>query len=202
MQEAEINSKLAACNPVDRIQVIHGIYGRALVSTTSGGETSALIPNISRIALPHERIPIFFVDTLHYNEETYRQIAILQKDGFDVRKCSPERRIDPPDEQSHEFDDWLYAVKHEPLERAFRDYQRQTGIEPLVWMDGILAPREEKIFYFRNGIYHFHPILDWTKEKVLAYLNQHGLPMNRNHRDITKGSEFKNECKIRERVNL
>ena len=45
----------------------------------------------------------------------------------------------------------------------------------------------------RGNVYNFNPLADWTKDRVDAYIQEHHLPRNLLHEDITKSDKHK-EC--------
>ncbi|MBK5939808.1 hypothetical protein CCR96_11220 [Halochromatium roseum] len=86
-------------------------------------------------------------------------------------------------------------IKHEPLNRAFAE------LKPNRWLRGIMrhaTPERQRAApeQFKNGLYQVHPILDWSKAQALAYLHRHGLPINTDHWDPTKGRDQRGECLI------
>jgi len=54
----------------------------------------------------------------------------------------------------------------------------------------------------KNGVCQVHPILDWSRETVLGYIAEHGLPINEDHWDPTKGRDQRGECLIGDKCGL
>jgi phosphoadenosine phosphosulfate reductase len=86
-------------------------------------------------------------------------------------------------------------IKHAPLNRAFAELQ------PKAWIRGIMrheSPERQaaELVQHKNGIYQVHPILDWSRDTMLAYLAEHNLRINQDHWDPTKGRDQRGECLI------
>lgn len=196
---------LCAC---ERIRWAHSFARGRLVATTSGGRTSRILPHLVSGALGYS-IPTIFVDTGHYPTETYQFIAEMYADGIDLRfygaSMSPELlkavHGDLWNRDGMDFDLFLEMVKHRPLNQAFED------LKPRVWVRGIMGfqteqRRRQQILEYRNGLYRLHPMLDWSRERMESYLNEHQIQINQGHYDVTKGPGFKNECKIGNRCGF
>ena len=79
-------------------------------------------------------------------------------------------------------------IKHAPLNRAFAELQ------PKAWVRGIMqheTPERQaaQLVRYKNGIYQVHPILDWSRDTMLAYLSEHALPINEDHCDPDQRGE-------------
>ena len=184
------------------IKQAHAEAAGRLVLTTSGGETSALMPHL--VASVIGRIfPLIFVDHGFYGSATYQQVEYFRQQGYDLRIY--RSTLTPGDIERH-YSGWrdpasphfslvVRKIKHEPLNRAFAE------LTPTRWLRGIMrheTPERQAAepIQLKNGLYQVHPILDWTKAQALDYLQRHGLPINEDHWDPTKGRDQRGECLI------
>ncbi len=199
-----------------RVRWAYATFGEGLVSSTSGGKHSALLPDIVRRAFqqadynPLPQVPVIFINTGYYTEETLAMVKQLSKSGVYIATVIPKISWEQatkqhPSWQQDGSPDKLeveWAIKQEPLNRAFADLQASA------WMSAVRADQTENragmhfIEYdSERKLYLFHPILDWTKEMVESYEREHGLPVNKNHRDLLKDSSPRLECGLHVRKN-
>lgn len=197
------NAQLGKLSATKRIQWAYQQFGTRIVSTTSGGDTSAVLPQLTRKAIPYSP-RVVFVDIGYYRRETLKMVDWLMVQGYDVRTYYSKRtraEIDARDPswplkpETNEFKEIVQDIKHEPLERAFAE------LKPEAWLRGIMHWETEerknaKLIELRNGIYRIHPILDWTEQQVLGYIALNQLPRNERHADVTKGPGQALECGI------
>ena len=199
---AGIDKEFAMKDCTERILWAYETFKEGLFLTTSGGETSAVLPNLTRDALGFCP-PILFVDTGYFNDCTHNMIRYLENEGYDVNiykstisKSEIEKRFPNwSDPESVHFRDVVSVIKHEPLMRGFRELNIKA------WLGGVMRHETEerknaKFVQFNKGLYQIFPILDWDSCKVNKYLLSNKLPVNRNHFDITKGPDQKKECNI------
>lgn len=201
-QANEILERLSAS---ERIKWMAGKISEGVVSTTSGGRTSRILPHLIQQTLG-KPIPTIFVDTGLYLQQTYQFLAKMEKDGIDIRYYSPKMSIKRMqalygnlwEREGAKFDYFLHVIKHEPLNRAFRQLKAK------LWIRGIMGFQTTKrakapVLEYRNGLYRLHPIIDWRQAEARQYLEKNNLPVNSNHYDLTKGLCGKKECKIGEK---
>jgi phosphoadenosine phosphosulfate reductase len=198
----ETNKYLITLSAADRIKWAYKRAPDKLVATTSGGRTSRILPHLIKEALGFS-IPTIFIDTGHYPPETYKFIAQMHEDGVDIRSyganMSPELMTAIYGElwnaQGQDYEIFLDIVKHGPLNRAFQE------LKPQFWIRGLMGfqttERSKKlVLEYKNNLYQLHPMIDWSREQVNVYLRENNLPTNKCHYDITKGRDFKRECRI------
>ena len=193
-----------------RIEWAIDTYGvEGIVTTTSGGEKSMLLPHLLHRVLGQSPI-IIFVDTGYYLRPTLKAIEEMKNQGYDVRIFSSlvsQKEIEEryplwyKDPESEVFSEVLGIIKHEPLNRAFHE------LSPSVWIRGLcryqsVARSHTPVLKNVNGLYHLHPIVDWSRQQVEDYLNKHKLTRNLDHFDITKGLDQKRECGIGESYTI
>jgi phosphoadenosine phosphosulfate reductase len=196
------NEHLNTLTAAERIKWAHKHAPDKLVATTSGGRTSRILPHLVKEALGFS-IPTIFIDTGHYPPETYKFIAQMHNDGIDIRtygaNMSPELMTAIYGElwnaQGKHYEIFLDIVKHGPLNQAFQE------LKPQFWIRGLMGfqttERSKKlVLEYKNNLYQLHPMIDWSMEQVNVYLKEHNLPTNQCHFDVTKGKDFKKECRI------
>lgn len=173
-----------------------------LVLTTSGGETSALMPHLVAAVIGKD-FPLVFVDHGFYGQSTHAMLGYFRDQGYDLRVYRSklatghiERHYAGwRDPSSPYFSEVVRKIKHEPLNRAF------AKLCPSHWLRGIMrheTPERQAIgpTQYKNGLVQVHPILDFQKADALSYLAYHRLPINSDHWDPTKGRDQRGECLI------
>ncbi|EGV28545.1 phosphoadenosine phosphosulfate reductase [Thiorhodococcus drewsii AZ1] len=184
------------------IRQAHQDAAGRLLLTTSGGETSALMPHLVASVIGKD-FPLVFVDHGFYCRATYAMVEYFRAQAFDLRIY---RSHPAPGDIERHYAGWrdpasphfslvVRKIKHEPLNRAFAE------LKPRMWLRGIMrheTPERQAAapIQFKNGVYQVHPILDWQKADALDYLELHGLPINADHWDPTKGRDQRGECLI------
>ncbi|MDR4497082.1 MAG: phosphoadenosine phosphosulfate reductase family protein [Candidatus Scalindua sp.] len=197
-----INKEFLNKESKERILWAYETFKDGLLLTTSGGETSAVIPNLTRDVLGFCP-PILFVDTGYFNDCTHNMIKYFENEGYDLKiyksilskKEIEEKFPNWRDPASLYFNHVVSIIKHEPLNRGFKELNAKA------WLGGIMRYETEErkntqFVQFNKGLYQILPILDWDYCKINKYLVLNKLPMNRNHFDITKGPDQKKECNI------
>jgi phosphoadenosine phosphosulfate reductase len=197
-----VNKEFINKESKERILWAHETFKEGLFLTTSGGETSAVLPNLTRDALGFCP-PIIFVDIGYFNDCTHNIIKYLENEGYDIKvykslisiKEIEEKYPGWSDPDSNYFNKVKSIIKHEPLNRAFKELNVKA------WLGGIMSHETEerkntKYVQFNKGLYQIHPILDWDYCKINKYIMLNKLPINQNHFDITKGPDQKKECNI------
>ena len=200
----ETNSILSKMSSQERIMWARQEFGDSIIMTTSGGETSAILPHLVNSVLS-TRPPIIFVDTGYYSDATLKMIHYLRSQDYNVQIYTPELRRTEIEKRyprwwtSDQFETVRTMIKHDPLNRAFSDHR------PRIWLTGVMSyktGKEPKMFDFNNGLYMLRPLLDWTEKKAMDYLSNHDLPLNQNHQDITKSSGDSCDCGIHNSCGL
>ncbi len=185
-----------------RIRWAYETFKEGLYLTTSGGKTSAVLPNLTRDALGFCP-PIIFVDIGYFNDCTHNMLKYLGNEGYDIRifksliskKEIEEKYPNWSDFDSDNFSKVVSIIKHEPLNRGFEE------LKATAWLGGVMRYETEerknaKLVQFNKGLCQILPMLDWDHCKTNEYLILNKLPLNQNHFDITKGPDQKRECNI------
>jgi len=198
-----------ALTPFERIQHAYAAWEGRVILTTSGGETSAVMPHLMAKAIGHMEFPLVFVDHGFYTSATYRMIEYFREAGHNLKVY---RSTLTPGEVERDYSGWcdprsalfstvVRKIKHAPLNQAFAE------LAPRAWVRGIMRHetperRAADFVQLKNGVYQIHPILDWTRDDILAYLAAHDLPINADHWDPTKGRDQRGECLIGDNCGL
>lgn len=140
-----INKEFADKDSKERILWAYETFKERLFLTTSGGETSAVLPNLTRDALGFCP-PIIFVDVGYFNDCTHNMIKYLENEGYEVKiykSIMSPKEIDKKypnwsDPGSLYFDDVVSMIKHEPLNRGFKELDAQA------WLGGVMSYETEE----------------------------------------------------------
>ena len=176
------NRSLSAATPEEVIDWALKRHGKGLTASTSFGATSAVMLHlISRVA---PRTPIVCVDTGYLFPETYRFAEeLIQRLNIDVRFYSAT--------MSAARQQALYGNLWEQGEEGVKRYLQINKVEPMQralnelgasgWMAGLRAEQTQHRAGLRrvdlqDGRVKIHPILDWTSERIDAYMRAHELP--------------------------
>ena len=188
------NQELAPLGPLDRIRWARERFGKRLVLTTSFGTYSAVMLHLTQQAAPE--VPVLSIDTGHTEETRAFADKLIEQLKIEVATYSvslPESS----DNGSGEIPrDVLSRAKVETLEKALADFEAEA------WMSGVMRSdtkeREGFDFLIRrvDGLYKFHPILDWNNRMMHEYCQKFGLPTNDTYFDPLKGKDQKWECGI------
>lgn len=190
----QANPYLEGLNEADRILWAHQQFGRHLVLTTSFGTYSAVMLHLVRHHAPDT--VIISVDTGH-NAETLafaeKLISQLHITVERYRIPAPPAVTSLPTETPEEY---VQRTKVDVLEQALKNHDTKA------WMSGVQRNetdhRREFQFLMQraDGLFKFHPLLDWDSRRLFAYCKAHGLPINDDYFDPAKGKDQKQECGI------
>ena len=199
----KINKDLASLDALSRIAWAADQFNKDLVLSSSFGQFSAVMLDLTFRAAKSTRV--VFVDTGYLLPDTYRfKHRLIERMTLDVHTFIPQRTRAERDAlngnleelalRSEGLREFNYEVKVEPLERGFK------ALGASAWMSGVMkgetAQRDgfDYLMQRDDGLYKFHPILDWDSRMCYKYLEDRGLPMNEVYRDIFKPD--KGECGI------
>ena len=205
----KVNKELGIIGASERIIWAHETFRSGLVSGTSGGETSAVLPHLVMEAfegkgIPKEDMPTtIFVDIKYYTRETYEMVSKIKEMGLNVvtykthitREDIERKYPGWQNPKSKHFEQIVEIIKLEPFRRALRELKAaalMSGIMRWETAERLKAPFIEE----KDGIHRIYPICDWSREQITQYLRQNSLPINPNHYDPTKGPDQRGECGI------
>jgi 3'-phosphoadenosine 5'-phosphosulfate sulfotransferase (PAPS reductase)/FAD synthetase len=194
-----MNEFLLDQNPFERIEWANTVSQGNFIVTTSGSRTSRIMPSLIKKTLGGYK-PMVFIDTGFYPIETYKFIKKMHDDGIYIHCYGSKMSRDLielmfngiPEFGSERWGDFINIIKNKPLELALRE------LRPVVRLRGIMhwqteERRQKKILEYKKNVYHFHPILEWTREDAERYIQENHLLVNEFHYDITKGQTPKNQ---------
>ena len=186
---ARLAAGFAARDLFDRVAEIRNEVAGPVVFTTSFGlEDQAITHAIFSRQLA---IDVVTLDTGRLFPETHQVWADTeQRYGRRIRALSPERRSVEAWVAQHGIDGFRSSVearhgccsvrKVEPLRRAL------AGAS--AWITGLRAEQsaDRAVMPYASidpahHLLKLNPLLDWTRERVLDFVRQHGIPYNRLH---------------------
>lgn len=163
--------------------------GEIVFSTSLGQEDQVITDFISRNKIP---ISIFTLDTGRLFKETYElidktraryklPIQVMAPDTVQLEKLTSQKGFHSFYESVENRKECCRIRKIVPLNRALAGKK--------VWVTGLRAEQSEnrqtmKAWEWDAGfeLHKFNPLMDWTYEQVLAYLETHQVPDNPLHR--------------------
>jgi phosphoadenosine phosphosulfate reductase len=188
------NSKLADLTAEERIRWGAETFGDKLLLTTSFGTYSAVMLHLAKTVAP--QIPLLSMDTGWTPETRAFAENLIRQLELEVHILTiPQPASEHKREDESELD-YLGRMKTSLLEEALA----QRGVK--AWMSGVLGSETslrktfEILVERQDGLYKFHPILDWDSRRLYQYCEQHGLPTNDLYFDPLKGDDQKKECGI------
>ncbi len=178
----DVNARLADADAEETIAWAAEAFGAGLVMSSSFGSHSALMLHLATRVVP--RIPVVFLDTGYLFPETY-QFAEAMRERFDLRLEVFNPRMTAARQEA------LFGRLWDGDEADLRRYQQLNKVEPMqralrelgakAWLAGLRSDQTQFRAGLRkveqqDGTYKVHPILDWSKEDVERYMEQHDLP--------------------------
>ena len=162
--------------------------GAVAFSTSFGQEDQVLADIIWRNQLP---VRVFTLDTGRLFQETYELMDLTRaryKQSFEVyfpetaavEKLVAEKGMNSFYDSVENRKECCYIRKVAPLNRALQ------GVK--VWITGLRAEQSENRQALEvlewdeaRGLYKYNPLIHWSYEDMLAYLDQHNVPFNKLH---------------------
>lgn len=166
----------------ERIQwAIHEFPGRAILTTSFGAQSSALLHLATQI---QPELPVVFIDTgYHFPETLTFARELTQRLNLNLKTYHPllsPAQIEAQHGQLWEkgpegLEKFHEIIRVEPLRRALRD------LNPEIWIAGLRRAssesRQKMDFLTRQDArYKFLPLLDWSDRDLGQYLLAHSLP--------------------------
>lgn len=184
-----LGEKLDAINPVEGLAMLSDLFPSKVVFSTSLGQEDQVITQM--IADNKLNIHIFSLDTGRLFPETLDLIARTeQKYRTRIEVLYPERRSVEPLVTKNGINGFYESVENrkaccfvrkvEPLQRALAGNS--------IWVTGLRAEQSPNRSSMKriewdegNQIIKFNPLLDWTYDQMLDYINQNKIPYNPLH---------------------
>ena len=177
-QLESVNDVLKPKNATQRISWAVDSFGDKLFCLSSAGIDSALILDL--IAKSGHSIPIIHINTGFLDDKTlvFRDMLIRQY-GLKLYEFGPTtKQIDEIKKQrlwDHDLAEYLRITKLDPLSEAIKE----LGASALI--SGVRADQTANrgtlkiIGEGNDGELRVHPVLDWSRYKVNAYIKSEGL---------------------------
>lgn len=184
------NEELLAMTLEERLQWAVQHYDSVVFSSSFGQEDQAITHAISALNLP---IKIFTLDTGRHFQETYevmdntraryKNINVISyfPETADVEKLTNEKGFNSFFESVENRKECCFIRKIVPLKRAL------VGAD--LWITGLRSEQSDnrqsmEILEWDEGnkVHKFNPLLDWSFEQMIDYLNEHKVPQNSLHK--------------------
>lgn len=187
--DSQLIEQLSALDLSGALRLITEKYSKVVFSTSLGQEDQVLTDAIARHKLP---IAIFTLDTGRLFQESYDLLdATRAKYKMPITAYFPAHEAIESLVSAKGANSFYYSVENrkeccylrkiEPLKRAL------AGQE--VWITGLRAEQSDNragmnIMEWDEGnkVFKFNPLLHWSYQQVLAYLQEHSVPDNHLHR--------------------
>ncbi len=185
----DLESKLASLSAGEGLSLIANLFpGKVVFSTSLGQEDQVITALIASKNLP---IQIFSLDTgrlfpetlelLARTESKYKtRIKVYYPENASVEKLVADIGINGFYESVENRKSCCFVRKVEPLKRALAGNA--------VWVTGLRAEQSANRSDMKriewdeaNQIIKYNPLLDWTFEQMIAYIEEHRLPYNPLH---------------------
>jgi phosphoadenosine phosphosulfate reductase len=185
----DLESKLQGLSAGDGLRFIADQFpGKVVFSTSLGQEDQVITALIASQNLP---IQIFSLDTgrlfpetlelLARTESKYKtRIKVYYPETASVEKLVAEIGINGFYDSVENRRSCCFVRKVEPLKRALAGNQ--------VWITGLRAEQSANRSDMKriewdesNQIIKYNPLLDWTFDEMVAYINEHRIPYNPLH---------------------
>lgn len=186
---SDLEAKLNSLSAGEGLALIADLFpGKVVFSTSLGQEDQVITQLIASQNLP---IQIFSLDTgrlfpetlelLSRTESKYKtRIKVYYPETSSVEKLVSEIGINGFYESVDNRKSCCFARKVEPLKRAL------AGNE--IWVTGLRAEQSANRSDMRhiewdegNQIIKYNPLLNWTFDQMISYINEHKIPYNPLH---------------------
>lgn len=186
---SDLESRLNLLSAEEGLALISELFpGKVVFSTSLGQEDQVITQLIASQDLP---IQIFSLDTgrlfpetldlLGRTESRYKtRIKVYYPETSSVEKLVTEIGINGFYESVENRKSCCFVRKVEPLKRAL------AGNE--IWITGLRGEQSANRSDMKriewdesNQIIKFNPLLDWTFDQMIAYINEHKIPYNPLH---------------------
>lgn len=185
----KLSQQIEKLNPVEAIALLSDLFPQKVVFSTSLGQEDQVITQM--IAKNNLAVGIFTLDTGRLFYETYDLLArTIMKYGVEIKTYYPNtasvedfvstKGINAFYDSVDNRKGCCYVRKVEPLKRALKGNS--------IWITGLRAEQSAnrggmKLLEWDEGnqILKFNPLLHWTMDELLAYIDLHKIPYNPLH---------------------
>jgi phosphoadenosine phosphosulfate reductase len=178
-----LNARFDGSDTVEMLRALLGehLAGKVAVVSSFGAESAVLLHLISRV---DPSTPVLFLDTGKHFPETlaYRDALVARLGLTDVRDLRPdEDEIAKRDENglrwSFDPDGCCEIRKVKPLAKALAGFDASiTGRKAFQASTRASLPRFEIDITDVAGRLKINPLIDWSAERIAAYIAEHDLP--------------------------
>jgi len=189
-----INQYLTSQAESGRILWAVRTFSEHLGVTTSFGTYSAVMLHLVRQYAPET--VIISIDTGHNQETKAFADELIRLLQLNVHRYRIPELVPDTTGPAVSMEEYVQTAKVDLLEKAFKEHQIHA------WMSGLQKNETDhrRDFQFimqrADGMYKFHPLLDWDSRRLYAYCKEHGLPVNDHYYDPAKGPDQSSECGI------
>lgn len=182
---ALLNKRYKPLSAIERLKQLYIDFEiNDIMLTSSFAATSAFL--LKLVSEVNTKQQVFFIDTGYHFEDTLNYKATLEKtynlNVTSVSAIKEEHDFTTKDETWSKNPDFCCSInKVKPLDRIKQDYS--------IWMSGLMEWQSDhraslNIFEMRGDIVKFYPLLDISKAKRDAYIEENKLPF---HPLVAKG---------------
>jgi len=158
-----------------------GMAGDVAAVSSFGAESAVLLHLISRV---NPNVPVLFLETGKHFPETlaYRDLLVERLGLTDLRNLTPdEAELAKKDESglrwSYDPDGCCEIRKVKPLAKALAGFDATfTGRKSFQAATRANLPRFEIDNTDAQGRLKINPLIDWSPERLAAYIEEHDLP--------------------------
>lgn len=186
---SDLELRVKSLSPVEGLAFVANLFPKKVVFSTSLGQEDQVITQL--IASQNLPIQIFSLDTgrlfpetlelLARTESKYKtRIKVYYPESTSVEKLVNQIGINGFYDSVENRKSCCFARKVEPLKRAL------AGNE--IWITGLRAEQSENRSEMKkiewdegNQIIKYNPLLDWTFDEMISYIQEHKIPYNPLH---------------------
>jgi len=178
----EINEWLDHKSAQERLEwAMQTLPGEHVLSSSFGAQSAAMLHLATR---RRPEVPVVLIDTGYLFPETYRYADELsERLELNLKVYRPALGIAWMEARHGRlWEEGLDGLerynrlrKVEPMRRALREIGARTWIAGLRRSQSS-ARAKARVLELRDGIWKFHPIVDWSDRDVGRYMQQNGLP--------------------------
>ncbi|MFK4870957.1 phosphoadenylyl-sulfate reductase [Novosphingobium sp. ZW T3_23] len=158
-----------------------GMVGDIAIVSSFGAESAVLLHLVSRV---DANVPVLFLDTGKHFPETldYRDLLVKQLGLTNLINLVPDtEELAKKDENglrwSYDPDGCCEIRKVKPLEKALLGYDASfSGRKAFQASTRATLPRFEVDTTDAQGRLKVNPLIDWSPERIAAYIAEHDLP--------------------------
>ena len=181
---AEINEWLERRSAQERMEwALHTLPGEHVLSSSFGAHSAAMLHLATR---GRPNVPVVLVDTGYLFAETYRYADdLVERLSVNLKVYRPvigiawmEARHGRLWEEGLEgLERYNRLRKVEPMRRALAELGARTWIAGLRRVQSVTRA-DARVLELRDGIWKFHPIVDWADRDVWRYMQRNDLPQH------------------------